>query len=80
MPEDHRDLKLPPPNTKPWTIRRKAAVLKAVWNGMPTVQQASRRYNISVEEFSAWERDFSRHGLYGLRATRVQICREHAES
>jgi hypothetical protein len=30
---------------------------------------------LSVEELRAWERDFERHGLYGLRATRVQIYR-----
>jgi hypothetical protein len=69
------ETKLPALNTRRWTIRRKAAVLQALQSGALTLEQALERYALSVEEISAWERDLERHGLYGLRATRVQIYR-----
>jgi hypothetical protein len=70
---------LPALNTRHWTIRRKAALLGAIRGGGITLEEARRRYALSVEELRAWERDFERHGLYGLRATRVQIYRHGDE-
>ena len=64
-------LKLPPPNIKRWVVRRKAAVLKALKSGELTVEDACRRYGLSKEELSAWQRAFSAEGLTGLRATRI---------
>jgi Protein of unknown function (DUF1153) len=69
------ETELPAVNTKRWTIRRKAAVIEALRSGTLTLEQARERYALSVEEISAWERQLERHGLYGLRATRVQIYR-----
>jgi hypothetical protein len=66
---------LPPPNTKRWVVRRKAAVVAAVRGGSITIEEACRYYNLSEEEFLSWERSFDRHGLAGLRATRVQQYR-----
>jgi transposase-like protein len=63
---------LPPPNTKRWVVRRKAAVVVAVLSGVITVEEACRRYQISEEEFLVWRRAFEVHGLSGLRATRIQ--------
>ena len=68
------ETELPALNTRRWTIRRKAAVLQALRSGL-TLAQSLERYALSVEEIRAWERDLERHGLYGLRATRVQIHR-----
>lgn len=51
-------------------------MLQALRSGAAlTLEQARDRYALSVEEIRAWERDLERHGLYGLRATRVQIYR-----
>ncbi|HMD64865.1 MAG TPA: DUF1153 domain-containing protein [Stellaceae bacterium] len=61
---------LPPPNTKRWVVRRKAAVLTAVRSGAITIEEACRRYGLSEEELLAWQRAFEAHGLPGLRATR----------
>src|SRR2546430_11911985 len=58
-----------------WTIRRKVALLEALQKGAVSVEEASERYQLSVEELRTWERDFERYGMYGLRATRVQIYR-----
>jgi hypothetical protein len=73
------ETELPALDTRRWTIRRKAAVLEALRDSAITLEQASRRYALSVEELRAWERDFERHGLYGLRATRMQIYRHGDE-
>jgi transposase-like protein len=62
---------LPPANTKRWVVRRKAAVVAAVRAGKITVEEACRRYQLSSEEFFAWQRGFEAHGLPGLRATRL---------
>ena len=69
-------IELPSPDTRRWVVRRKAVVVHAVRNGSITLQEACRRYRLSVEEFLAWQRAIERHGIPGLRATRLQIYRE----
>jgi transposase-like protein len=70
-----RDMELPPVNVRRWTVRRKAAVVHAVRNGVLSVEEAAKSYSLSQEELEAWERDLDRHGLYGLRAKLVQAHR-----
>ena len=69
-------VQLPSPNTKRWVVRRKAVVVAAVRNGTLSLQEACRRYNLSVEEFLAWQRSIDRYGVPGLRVTRLQIYRD----
>jgi transposase-like protein len=66
---------LPPPNTKRWVVRRKAAVLAAVRSGAISIEEACRRYGLSDEELLSWQRAFDSHGLPGLRATRLPSYR-----
>ena len=66
---------LPPPNTKRWVIRRKAEVVAAVRAGVITLDEACRRYTLSIEEFLSWQRLIDSHGLAGLRVTRLQDYR-----
>ncbi len=66
---------LPPPTTRRWVIRRKAEVVAAVRGGLLTLEDACARYTLTVEEYLAWQRAIDRHGLAGLRATRVQQYR-----
>jgi transposase-like protein len=66
---------LPPPNTRRWVARRKAAVVAAVQNGQISLEEACRRYQLSEEEFRSWQRAYQSHGLAGLRATRIQQYR-----
>jgi len=75
MRETDREPQLPPTTIRRWTIRRKAALLEALRSGALTVEGASQRYALSLEELRTWERDFDRYGVYGLRATRLQIYR-----
>ena len=66
---------LPKP-TQRWTVRRKAAVIAAVRGGWVPIEEACELYDISVDEFLAWERDLDRYGIHGLRTTRYQIYRD----
>jgi len=75
---DSKHAELPPPNTKRWVVRRKAAVVAAVRAGVITLEEACRRYELSEEEFLAWQRAFETYGLRGLRTTRIQNYREPA--
>ena len=67
---------LPPPDTKRWVMRRKAAVVAAVRNGVLSVDEACRMYNISIEEFVSWQTLIENYGIPGLRATRIQLYRD----
>src|ERR1700686_1790062 len=71
-----RILDLPSPDTKRWVVRRKAIVVHAVRSGSISLQEACRRYRLSVEEFLAWQRAIDRYGIPGLRVTRLQIYRD----
>jgi hypothetical protein len=45
----------PPPPVTRWTSRRKAAVVAAVHSGEITLVAACGWYELSIEEFRAWE-------------------------
>ncbi len=63
---------LPPPNTTRWVIRRKAEVVAAVRGGLLTLEDACKRYKLTIDEFLMWQRLIDQHGLPGLRATKIQ--------
>ena len=66
---------LPAPNTGRWVIRRKAEVVAAVRGGLLSMEDALARYTLTSEEFQAWQQSIDRHGLAGLRTTRLQQYR-----
>ena len=66
---------LPPPDTKRWVIRRKAAVVAAVKNGAITLDDVCWLYDISVEEFLTWQEMIEKRGIRGLRVTKLQEFR-----
>ena len=67
---------LPPPQTKRWVIRRKAAVVAAVCGGLLSMDEACHRYSLTVEEFLSWQRTINRFGVAGLRVTRLRSYRD----
>lgn len=67
---------LPAPSTRRWVIRRKAEVVAAVRGGLLTLEEACERYTLTVEEFLSWQMSIDRHGLAGLRTTRIQDYRQ----
>jgi hypothetical protein len=66
---------LPPGTTKRWVIGRKAQVVAAVRGGLLSLDDACIRYTLTIDEFLSWQSLIDRHGLAGLRATRVQQYR-----
>lgn len=66
---------LPPSGTTRWVIRRKAEVVAAVRGGLLSLEDACARYNLTLEEFECWRKSIERHGLPGLRTTRIQHYR-----
>lgn len=66
---------LPPANTRRWVARRKAQVVFAVRAGLISLTEACERYHLTVEEFASWQRMIDRHGLRGLRVTRLSQYR-----
>ena len=66
---------LPPPSTVRWVIRRKAEVVCAVRGGLLSIEEACRRYMLTLEEFLTWQALVDQHGLAGLRTTRIQHYR-----
>jgi Protein of unknown function (DUF1153) len=67
---------LPAPDTKRWVARRKAVIVNAVRCGAISLDEACLRYQLSVEEFRAWQQAVDAHGVAGLRVTRLQIYRD----
>jgi len=66
---------LPPKDTKRWVIRRKAEVVAAVRGGLISLDDACNLYKLSVEEFLSWQKAIDKHGLPGLRTTKIQDYR-----
>ena len=66
---------LPSPTTKRWVVRRKAEVVTAVRAGLLTLEEACDRYNLSVEEFLSWQTLIDKHGVRGLRTTKLKEYR-----
>ena len=54
-----------------WTIRRKAQIIAAVANGNLALDELREHYGITPDEFAEWQRNFDRHGVDGLRSTRL---------
>ena len=73
---DVLDFDLPPPGTRRWVPRRKAAVILAIRNKVISVWDACERYDLSAKELADWERDLDQYGIAGLRTTRISIYRK----
>ena len=48
----------------------------AVRGGLLSLEEACERYVLTVEEYLSWQRSIDRHGLAGLRTTRIQQYRQ----
>ena len=57
---------LPTPDTKRWTIRRKAEVVAAVRGGLLSLEDACRRYALDQQEFLSWQCCIDCYGLKGF--------------
>ena len=67
---------LPTPKTKRWVIRRKAEVVAGVKGGLLSLDEASRQYSLTVDEFKSWQLLLENHGVRGLRITKIKKYRQ----
>ena len=71
---------LPSSDTVRWVIRRKAELVAAIRGGLISLEVACERYQLSEEELQSWANSIAKHGIRGLRSTRLQLYREsHAQ-
>ena len=71
---------LPASDTNRWVIRRKAVVVAAVRGGLLSMEEACARYNLSMDEYLSWQAAVDRHGMAGLRVTKLQAYRSSESS
>ncbi|HJN23586.1 MAG TPA: DUF1153 domain-containing protein [Rhodospirillales bacterium] len=71
---------LPPADTSRWVASRKAEVVAGVRAGLISLEEACRRYSLSVDEFLSWWRWLDEHGIEGLRATGARKRRPAANA
>ncbi len=50
-------------------------MVAAVRGGLLSLEEACERYVLTVEEYLGWQRSIDKHGLPGLRTTRIQQYR-----
>ncbi len=62
-------------NTTRWVTSRKSQLIAAINGGLLTIEEASRRYRLTLDELTEWQTAFERHGPKGLKATLVQQFR-----
>ncbi len=67
---------LPPRNTKRWVAQRKLSVVRAVFSGLISGQEACEMYCLSEEELEGWCRSARLHGSSGLKVTALQRYRQ----
>jgi hypothetical protein len=67
-----------PPGPRRWVPQRKAEIVAAVRGGYLSLEEARKRYALSMEEYLTWQREIDRFGLAGLRVYRPQP-RQRAE-
>jgi hypothetical protein len=63
-----------------WTPRMKAATVIDINEGKLTVDQACEQYDLSSAEIGEWQRAMARHGLHGLRVTRLHCYHPEASA
>jgi hypothetical protein len=56
-----------PKKTMRWTYSQKAKIVKAVKNKLKSREEILSMYNISGMEFTAWEQDYKKKGIHGLK-------------
>ena len=61
-----------PPGPRRWVPQRKAEIVAAVRGGYLSLEEARKRYALSMEEYLTWQREIDRVGLAGLRVYRPQ--------
>lgn len=67
---------LPPETTRRWVASRKAAVVRGVVYGLIPLKEALQRYDLSEEEYLAWQSAVEKYGEIALKTTSLQKYRQ----
>jgi hypothetical protein len=70
-----KKLELPPPDTKRWSSRRKAAMVVATRTGILSRVEACQHYMLSDEELADREVACDSGGIPGLRSSSLHLYR-----
>ncbi len=70
------EIELPSPQTRRWVKSRKAAVVRAVEEGVISYECALSLYNLSEQELESWFRMFRKHGENALCITQLNHYRK----
>jgi hypothetical protein len=62
---------LPPPGCTRWVVRRKVEVIIGIRGGLIDLDEARRRYRLTIDELVEWGAAFDRYGLRGLKASAI---------
>jgi len=68
-------IELPAINIARWTIKAKLAVCEAIRLGDLTRADALARYSLTESELDSWIEKETRHGMPGLRVTKLKLYR-----
>lgn len=63
---------IPPPTPKRWLSYRKAEIVAAVRGGFISLEEALKRYALTMEEYLTWQEGIDLLGLPGLRVNKTQ--------
>jgi hypothetical protein len=66
---------LPQANITRWTIKAKLAICEAIDLGELSRADALDRYSLTSDELDSWIAKATRHGMPGLRVTRIKQYR-----
>ena len=66
---------LPPVTTQRWVASRKELVVRAVEEGLLSLDEALARYGLSQEEFALWQTAIKTHGTVALKVTLIRKFR-----
>lgn len=62
-----------------WVASRKARLLHAIYDGEMTEMDAYINYGITGPELSEWRKLYEKHGINGLKTTKMQRYRNKNE-
>ena len=70
---------LPPPARRAGSSAARPRSSPPLRAGCLSVDEACKRYSLSLEEFTSWQRAVDRSGMPGLRVTRIKQYRDQYE-
>ena len=65
------------PEIKRWTAKRKAELIKQIYLGQTTIQEAAREYDLTQAEIESWMTDAEAGMENALKANPKNVAEQH---